>query len=103
MKTIEISDEAYNNIQNLKKSYDKSNLSITSITFPKIIFDDEDIIDIFTLNPQFEVIMGLLIGIELRNYKEKQNWIETKEGLKKRKKIDRKNVIDMTNWEHNLV
>ncbi len=95
MKTIEISDEAYTNIQNLKKSYDKNNLSITSITFPKIIFDDEDIIDIFTLNPQFEVIMGLLIGIELRNYKEKQNWIETKEGLKKRKKIDRKNVIDL--------
>jgi len=91
MKTIEISDEAYTNIQNLKKSFAGGNL-----LFPKIILSDEDVIDILALHyNRFYVQVSASIGIELKNEKIKDNWIETKEGLKKRKKIDRKNVIDL--------
>ncbi len=91
MKTIEISDDAYTNIQNLKKSFASRNL-----LFPKIILSDEDVIDILALHyKRFYIQVSASIGIELKDEKTKNDWIDTKEGLKKRKKFDNKKCIDL--------
>lgn len=93
MKTIQISNESYNNIQKIRKSFADGNL-----LFPKVIFSDEDIIDILTLHyNRLFIQISASIGIELKDENnKKENWIQTKEGLKKRKKFNDMNTIDIT-------
>ncbi len=94
MKTIEISDDAYQKLQDVKSIYakEKSGLTlegiISMIALPKVNLSDEDIIELLVSNYQnFYMALGAKIGYELQNESLKQNWVQTKDGLIRKKNL----------------
>jgi len=94
MKTIEISDEAYKKLQDVKSIYakEKGGLTLKGIiswaALPKINLSDEDIIDIIMSNYEgFYISLGGILVYELQDKNLKQNWIQTDDGLVRKKNL----------------
>ena len=106
MKTIEISDEAYQKLQDVKSIYAKEKCSLTfegivsTLALPKINLSDEDIIELLVSNyNNFYVALGIKIGYELQDRNLKYNWIKTDNGLVRKKNLIKKDYINMRRME----
>jgi hypothetical protein len=94
MKTIEISEQSYQKIQDLKRSFSNGNLLL-----PKIDMTDEDIIEVLTSDyNKFYILMVGLVGYELQDKNLKQNWCQTEKGLIRKKNL-KKDYINVRKIE----
>ncbi len=94
MKTIEISDDAYQKLQDVKSIYSKEKSCLTlegiisMLALPKVNLSDEDIIELLVSNYQnFYMALGAKIGYELQDKNLKQNWVQTDNGLIRKKNL----------------